>query len=108
MLLEFGDALSNEGGLLDGPIGRLRRHDHDRGTVLAETVAAWLDNLGNVLAASATVGVHPSTFRYRLQRAVEISRLNLDDPDQRFAAMVECRLVRGDAGAPAQLPTRGR
>ncbi|MEV7236582.1 helix-turn-helix domain-containing protein [Streptomyces sp. NPDC051020] len=94
LLLEIGDQLHNEGGLLDGPIARLHHHDREHGTTMAETVAQWLDHLGNTLNASAAMDVHPNTFRYRLRRAAEIARLNLNDPDERFAAMLEFRLIR--------------
>lgn len=94
LLLEIGDQLRNEGGLLDGPIARLHRHDREHGTTMAETVAQWLDYLGNTLNASAAMDVHPNTFRYRLRRAAEIAQLNLNDPDERFAAMLEFRLTR--------------
>ncbi|MFE7045163.1 PucR family transcriptional regulator [Streptomyces atratus] len=101
LLLEIGDQLNNEGGLLDGPIARLYHHDREHGTTMAETVAQWLDHLGNTLNASATMDVHPNTFRYRLRRAAEIAQLNLNDPDERFAAMLEFRLTRQRPSADA-------
>lgn len=94
LLLEMGDQLRSEGGLLDGPIARLRQHDREHGTVMAETVAQWLDHLGNTLNAAAAMAVHPNTFRYRLRRAADIAQLNLNDPDERFAATLEFRLTR--------------
>ncbi|MFE7710192.1 PucR family transcriptional regulator [Streptomyces sp. NPDC057486] len=101
LLLEIGDQLHNEGGLLDGPIARLHHHDREHGTTMAETVAQWLDHLGNTLNASAAMDVHPNTFRYRLRRAAEIAQLNLNDPDERFAAMLEFRLTRQRPSAEA-------
>ncbi|WP_345516229.1 PucR family transcriptional regulator [Streptomyces yanii] len=101
LLLEIGDQLHNEGGLLDGPIARLHHHDREHGTTMAETVAQWLDHLGNTLNASAAMDVHPNTFRYRLRRAAEIAQLNLNDPDERFAAMLEFRLTRQRPSAAA-------
>ncbi|MFE3903719.1 PucR family transcriptional regulator [Streptomyces sp. NPDC059153] len=101
LLLEMGDQLRNEGGLLVGPIARLHHHDREHGTTMAETVAQWLDHLGNTLNASAAMDVHPNTFRYRLRRAAEIAQLNLNDPDERFAAMLEFRLTRQRPSAEA-------
>ena len=43
---------------------------------------------------AAALDVHPDTFRYRLRRAAQIAGLDLDDPDARFAAMLEFRLTR--------------
>ncbi|MGW6158980.1 PucR family transcriptional regulator, partial [Streptomyces sp. NPDC055144] len=94
LLLEIGDLLHNEGGLLDGPIQHLRTYDQDNGTTLVDTLTAWLDSLGNVLGASASLDVHPNTFRYRLRRAAEIAGMDLNDPEKRFAAMLELRIMR--------------
>ncbi|MFF2476221.1 helix-turn-helix domain-containing protein [Streptomyces sp. NPDC058066] len=57
-------------------------------------LTAWLDSLGNVLSASASLDVHPNTFRYRLRRAAEIAGMDLNDPEKRFAAMLELRIMR--------------
>ncbi|WP_372343404.1 helix-turn-helix domain-containing protein [Streptomyces sp. KL116D] len=32
--------------------------------------------------------VHPNTFRYRPRRLAEVGGIDLDDSDQRFAAML--------------------
>jgi PucR C-terminal helix-turn-helix domain len=37
--------------------------------------------------------VHPNTFRYRLRRLTEVSGIDLADPEQRFAAMLQLRAV---------------
>lgn len=97
LLLDIGDLLRSEGGLLDGPIERLRTYDRENGTALVETLTAWLDSLGNVLGASASLDVHPNTFRYRLRRAAEIAGTDLNDPGKRFAAMLELRVMRADS-----------
>ncbi|MFG2227767.1 PucR family transcriptional regulator [Streptomyces sp. NPDC048644] len=94
LLLEIGDHLHNEGGLLSGPIERLRTYDHENGTFLVDTLSAWLDGHGNVLGAAASLDVHPNTFRYRLRRAAEIAEMDLNDAEARFAAMLELRLSR--------------
>ncbi|MFB6676644.1 PucR family transcriptional regulator [Streptomyces sp. NPDC056390] len=97
LLLELGDLLHNEGGLLDGPIQQLRTYDQENGTALIDTLTAWLDSLGNVLSASTSLDVHPNTFRYRLRRAAEITGIDLNDPEKRFAAMLELRIMRADS-----------
>ena len=50
---------------------------------------------------SASQFVHANTFRYRLRRVQEISGLDLDDPDARFAAMLQLRML---GLSPARLP----
>ncbi|WP_424935211.1 MULTISPECIES: helix-turn-helix domain-containing protein, partial [Bacteria] len=61
-----------------------------------ETLKSWLDSFGDVATASARVFTHPNTFRYRLRRLSEISGLDLTDPDARFSAMVQLRLLDVD------------
>ncbi len=94
LLLDIGDQLRSEGGLVDGPVARIRHYDKQHGTSLEEALELWLDSFGNALGASAALDLHRNTFRYRLRRAAEIAQVNLDDPDERFAAMLEFRLSR--------------
>lgn len=37
--------------------------------------------------------MHPNTFRYRLRRLAEVGGMDLADPEARFAAMVQLRVV---------------
>jgi DNA-binding PucR family transcriptional regulator len=86
------DRMAAEETLPDGPVVRLRAYDAQHGTALTETLAAWLGTFGDVIAASATVHVHPNTFRYRLKRLTEVAGIDLTDPEARFEAMVHLRL----------------
>jgi hypothetical protein len=52
-----------------------------------------------VVAAAESLYIHPNTFRYRLRRVAEVGDLELDDPDQRFAAMLELRLMTSSGQA---------
>ena len=54
---------------------------------------AWLDHFGDSVAAAGTVFVHQNTFRYRLRRVAEVGELDLTDPDQRFAVMLQLRVL---------------
>ena len=72
------------------PACRVRRaHDAN----LVDTLRAWLDSFGDVAAASAAMFVHPNTFRYRLRRLAEVGGIDLADPEQRFAAMLQLRIL---------------
>ena len=44
-------------------------------------------------AASAALFVHPNTFRYRLRRLAEVGEIDLADPEQRFVAMLQLRVL---------------
>jgi DNA-binding PucR family transcriptional regulator len=79
-------------------MARLSAYDAEHGANLVDTLRAWLDAFGDVTEASVAMFVHPNTFRYRLRRLTEISGIDLADPDQRFAAMLQLRVVHPDTG----------
>ena len=93
LLVELGDLVRARGDQPTGPVAQLLAQDREKGTHLVETLRAWLDAFGDVAVASARVYTHPNTFRYRLRRLSEISGLDLNDPDARFSAMVQLRLL---------------
>ncbi len=75
-----------------GPYQRLLAHDAEHGSELVATLRAYLDAFGDVNLASACVHVHANTFRYRLKRLIEISGLDLADPDARLTVMLQMRI----------------
>ena len=93
LLMELRDLAAAHGDRPTGPVARLSAYDAEHGTNLVETLRAWLDAFGDVAAASAAMFVHPNTFRYRLRRLTEVSGIDLADPEQRFAAMLQLRAV---------------
>ena len=93
LLMELRDLAAAHGDRPTGPVARLSAYDLEHGTNLVETLRAWLDAFGDVAAAAAAMFVHPNTFRYRLRRLTEVSGIDLGDPEQRFAAMLQLRAV---------------
>lgn len=93
LLVELGDLVRARGDQPTGPVAHLLAQDREKGTHLVETLRAWLDAFGDVAVAAARVYTHPNTFRYRLRRLSEISGLDLTDPEARFSAMVQLRLL---------------
>ncbi|MFT4082515.1 MAG: helix-turn-helix domain-containing protein, partial [Nocardioides sp.] len=93
LLLELRDLAAARGERPVGPIARLLEYDERNDSGLAETLEVWLDALGDVRAASAALFIHPNTLRYRLRRLEEVSGLDLADPEQRFAAMLQLRIL---------------
>jgi PucR C-terminal helix-turn-helix domain/GGDEF-like domain len=93
LLMELRDLAAAHGDRPTGPIARLSAYDREHGANLVETLRAWLDAFGDVTAASAAMFVHPNTFRYRLRRLTEVGAIDLTDPEQRFAAMLQLRAV---------------
>lgn len=95
LLIELRDIVSARGEQPVGPVARLRDYDAEHDSSLLPTLEAWLDSFGDVSAAAAAMFVHPNTFRYRLRRVAEVGDLDLDDPEARFAAMLQLRMTPG-------------
>ncbi len=93
LLLELQDLVAVRGDRPTGPVARLLDYDTQHHAHLVETLRAWLDAFGDVIAASAAVHVHPNTFRYRLRRLAEVGGFDMTDPEARFAAMLQLRVV---------------
>jgi hypothetical protein len=93
LLMELRDLAAAHGDRPTGPVARLSAYDAEHGTNLVDTLRAWLDAFGDVAAASAAMFVHTNTFRYRLRRLAEVSGIDLGDPEQRFAAMLQLRAI---------------
>ncbi|WP_435122253.1 PucR family transcriptional regulator [Amycolatopsis thermoflava] len=93
LLLELRDLVAARGDRPTGPVARLFDYDRQHNTNLVETLRAWLDSFGDVNAAANAVYVHPNTFRYRLRRLAEVAQLDLSDPEARFAAMLQLRVI---------------
>jgi DNA-binding PucR family transcriptional regulator len=66
-----------------GPLSRL---DDATSVDLRTTLATWLARDGDVRATAAQLHLHPNSVRYRLQRAAQLSGIDLDDPLQRLVA----------------------
>lgn len=81
------------GDIPSGPVALLVRYDNEHHSSLVETLRAWLDAFGDVPVASGAMFVHPNTFRYRLRRVAEVGRIDLNDPNVRFSAMLQLRLM---------------
>lgn len=102
LLMELRDLAAARGDRPTGSLARLIEYDRRRSSNLVPTLRAWLDAFGDVAVAADSLFVHQNTFRYRLRRVAEVGAIDLDDPDQRFAAMLQLRVLRMDstAGSP--------
>ncbi|CAM01290.1 CdaR family transcriptional regulator [Saccharopolyspora erythraea NRRL 2338] len=78
----------------DARLAVLAEHDAEHGTELARSLLAYLEEFGDVRAASERMHVHPNTLRYRVRRAGEISGIDLGDPAERLSAHLQLLLAR--------------
>jgi PucR C-terminal helix-turn-helix domain len=93
LIVELRDLAAARGDEPTGALARLLDYDRRHQANLVATLRAWLDAFGDVVTAAESVFVHQNTFRYRLRRVAEIGGIDLTDPDRRFAAMVQLRVV---------------
>jgi len=47
----------------------------------------------NFRQTAQQLGIHPNTLRYRLNRAMEVLTIRLDDPDVRFRLQLAARIL---------------
>jgi sugar diacid utilization regulator len=97
-LHELGSRLAEEGAQATGPVAELARHDQENGTDLLGTLRQWLMSFGNASAAARSMGVARTTFRRRLDQAVNLSGLDLGDPEARLDAELQLRLFHPRQG----------
>ncbi len=102
LILELRDLVASRGDRPAGSLARLIDYDRKHQSHLVETLQAWLDAFGDVTAAADALFVHPNTFRYRLRRVAEVGEINLSDPEQRFVAMLQLRVLAPGEGRPTQ------
>ncbi|GAB1819001.1 helix-turn-helix domain-containing protein [Herbidospora sp. RD11066] len=93
LVLELRDLAAARDERPAGAIARLMDYDARNNAGLVETLEAWLDALGDVAKAASALFIHPNTLRYRLKRVTEVGEIDLTDPEQRFAAMLQLRIL---------------
>lgn len=85
-LVRAADLLDPMADTITEPLAALRRHDTDHGTAFIDTVAAVLDNPGNLSGAARELGIHANSLRYRLDRIRVVSGIDLHSAAARLRA----------------------
>jgi hypothetical protein len=77
-----------------GVLPLLREQDAQTGSFYVDTLYAWLRYPGDPKAAARALRIHANTLRYRMARLVELTGVDLDDPDIRLALTVQLAISR--------------
>jgi purine catabolism regulator len=81
-------------------LGTLVEYDRAQGTNLVETLRAYFQHNANLAQTAQALYIHRNTLLYRLERASDIGKFDLDNPDTRLAIQLALRayeLSRDDA-----------
>lgn len=92
LVAEMADLMAARREVVGAPLRAVLEADERGGAEMAPTLTAWLEHFGDVNAAAATVHVHANTFRYRLRKIQGLPGVDLDDPEVRFALLLQLRL----------------
>jgi hypothetical protein len=91
LVSHISDELERHPRLRHPGVTAMVAHDRQHKTGYAASVAAWLDAVGDIAAASESLHIHPNTLRYRLRRIGELFGITLDRPDERLSIWVQLR-----------------
>ncbi len=75
-------------------LGALLQYDGEHDADLVRTLAVYFGENGNTSRAAERLSVHRNTLSYRLRRIVEITGLDLEDPETRLALQVALAIHR--------------
>jgi purine catabolism regulator len=66
--------------------------DHDG--ELIHTLETYLDNQSSPTETANQLGIHRNTVLNRIEKLRSLLTVNLDDPDERLAVQLACRVVK--------------
>lgn len=97
LLYHFMELASKENdlSLFCAPIVyQLERYDRENGTLLKQSLEAFVESSRNIQKAANRLHVHKNTLYYRLKRAEELFRLDLEDENLCFTLQFSFRMQR--------------
>jgi sugar diacid utilization regulator len=78
--------------LLDDVLAPLDALGPERSAISVRTLLAYLSNRNSLARAGEVLTLHPNAVNYRVRRIEQSLKLDLEDPDSRFALELACRL----------------
>ncbi len=83
-------------------IGPLAEYDREKGAELVRTLEAFFAENANASSTARSLYVHRNTLNYRLQRIMDITGMDLDDPEARLSLQIGLKIHRLSQGAQRQ------
>ena len=74
---------------------RLKEYDEKNQTGYYETLETYFLNRFNAVHAAADLGIHRTTFAARMDKIMELTGLDLEDPDEILLLQLSFRLMEG-------------
>jgi PucR family transcriptional regulator, purine catabolism regulatory protein len=86
----MGDASAHD-AFIDHVFGKLRKRKD--GATLEAVLRALAKHGFSLKSTAKALGIHQNTLRYRLGKALEVLRLDLSDPEARFALQLAAKIL---------------
>jgi hypothetical protein len=88
-----------------GALDALVEYDRRTNSELTKTLEVYLQCNGNITKATKALHIHRNTMKYRLEKIVDLSGIDLDDAEQRFELQLS---ARSTARRPSATPSTHR
>jgi len=83
-------------------LGALMQHDKAHNSALIETLEAWIQSNGNLVAAASSLGVHRNTLNHRMHQIETLGGLDLAQAQQRLNIAIALMIRRLSPHSPAK------
>ena len=97
--------LDNLNQFYDDALGPLVEHDNRKQSDLIRTLSGFFEANGNLAKAAQALDVHRNTLVYRLERIAELTKMDLNDSDNRLILHLALKTQRVLATIPGQPST---
>ena len=78
------------------------QHDKAHNSALIETLEAWIQSNGNLVAAASSLGVHRNTLNHRMHQIETLGGLDLAQAQQRLNIAIALMIRRLSPHSPAK------
>lgn len=75
-----------------GPLDQLVEYDKRTNSELTKTLEVYLQCNGNITKATKALHIHRNTMKYRLEKIVDLTNIDLDNAEQRFELQLNLKI----------------